>query len=841
MTARPPLPPPDATVTETVCQYCTVGCGYTAYTWPVGRDGTPAANGFGVDMSAPQAALAGLPYTPLMHATIDAADGPRNLAVVPANSDVNRRRDHSARGGANAQSTFGRARSTADRLTHPLLRVGDRLVPVSWAEAVDVVARVLVGIVARDGADAVCAKAFDHGGGGGGFENNYAVGKLLFTGLGTRMVGIHNRPAYNSEVWGSRDRGVHELHSDAADARVCDTMVLWGANAYETATVWFTEHLLPNFQGQTREEKESVFDDQETIAPLKVVVVDPRRTATLTLLEAIDPERVLHVRPAPGTDLVVANALARVVWERRWHDAELLAQRTDVAAFEAYRRVDLAADRPLKQVLAEASAISGVPVKTLEEAAAWMSAPKGRHRRRTLTLYEKGLIWNLRNHDSVAAVVQLAVLGGHIGRAGTGCGRQGGHQEGYVRPPYPGSRPPVNVDQHLIDGGGKVLWVMGTNPYLSTPRAQQYRGVMHARTLALTRALAGPGGGEPATPEARAEAIVRALGQGPGLFMVVSELYLTDTARDAHVVFPAAGWGEMDLTSINCHSRLLRLAGRFMDPPGAAVPDWQICARVAQRVHALYAAAGDAAGAARWAGFDWPDGEAVFLEGGTTFPDNTVDEVGAEALPCETYRGLDYAALRALGQRGIQTPVRRDPTTGALVGTQRRYTHRFGSPDGLFHWASTGGWTGYPAEVDAGPASPWRFWLTTGRSQRLWQTGYHDARVRERMDEVPLPYVEVHPDDAIALQIDHGDLVEVWNDQGNLVAQARVVDSPPPGMIFALQFHPLGTANDLTSPYTDPKTTIPWYKAARVAMRKLAADGADPVAVISSRRTNDYR
>jgi len=60
-------------------------------------------------------------------------------------------------------------------------------------------------------------------------------------------------------------------------------------------------------------------------------------------------------------------------------------------------------------------------------------------------------------------------------------------------------------------------------------------------------------------------------------------------------------------------------------------------------------------------------------------------------------------------------------------------------------------------------------------------------------------------------------------------------------MIFALQFHPLGTANDLTSPYTDPKTTIPWYKAARVAMRKLAADGADPVAVISSRRTNDYR
>ena len=214
---------------------------------------------------------------------------------------------------------------------------------------------------------------------------------------------------------------------------------------------------------------------------------------------------------------------------------------------------------PLDTVLAEAEAVTGVPRGDMERAAAWMAAPKGKHRRRCLTLYEKGIIWNQRNYDTVAAVVQLSVLAGNIGRPGTGCGRQGGHQEGYVRPGYPGVRPPPNVDQHLIDGGGKVYWVVGTNPYLSTPRAQVFRDAVSRRTTSLSQALVRRG--EPTGPEARARALVDALGES-GLFLVVSELYLTDTARDAHLVLPAAGWGEANLTSINCNSRLLRLYER---------------------------------------------------------------------------------------------------------------------------------------------------------------------------------------------------------------------------------------------------------------------------------------
>ncbi len=133
----------------------------------------------------------------------------------------------------------------------------------------------------------------------------------------------------------------------------------------------------------------------------------------------------------------------------------------------------------------------------MEKAAYWIAKPKaGRFKRRTLTIYEKGIIWNMKNYDQVAAIVQLAVLTHNIGRPGTGCGRQGGHQEGYVRPPAPtpGSiyrgGPPVNVDKFLVEGKGKFYWVIATDPYLSTPNNQVFRKRIQERTEKLTKALA---------------------------------------------------------------------------------------------------------------------------------------------------------------------------------------------------------------------------------------------------------------------------------------------------------------------------------------------------------------
>lgn len=314
-----PLPPTNAEVHNTVCQYCNVGCGYRVFVWPEGQDGGKKANqnAFGVDFSQPQSAIAGQSYTESMYSTITKKDGQQySLAIVPAeNSPINRQGQYSTRGGTNALTTYSQDRPTRERLTYPLLRLGDYPQVVPWETALEVMAGVTKGILDKYGSDQITSKCFDHGG-GGGFENTYGTGRLFFTGLDMKYVGIHNRPAYSSEVGGSRDRGVHELNYTAQDGRLADTIVLWGANSYETASVFFTAHMLPNFQGTTAAEKKTVFAAKEPADATHMVIVDPRKSGTVSLVQSLDASRVLHVRPNLGTDYVLANAVARVVWER---------------------------------------------------------------------------------------------------------------------------------------------------------------------------------------------------------------------------------------------------------------------------------------------------------------------------------------------------------------------------------------------------------------------------------------------------------------------------------------------------------------------------------------------
>ena len=832
-----PLPPKGAKTYNTVCQYCNVGCGYKVYVWPVGEEGGPEKdqNAFGADFTNPQPPLVGLNYTETMHSVVQGRDGREyHVAIVPAQDSPINRGDYSIRGGTNALTTFSPTRGTQDRLRYPLLRLGDQFQAVTWQEALTLMGRVIKGIRDRDGNDDnLTVKCYDHGGSGQGFEDNYGAGKLFFDALSVRHIAIHNRPAYNSEVWGSRERGVHELNYDVSDARLADTVVLWGANPYETATVFYVEHILPNLKGATLGEKKAAFANGEPAEPGYLIVIDPRKTSSLTAAEVYAKDRVLHLAPRLGTDYILANAMARVVWERGYYDPDYLKARTDMTLFEDYKKKSLKLGTPYDAFMDEAETITGVPRAQIEQAAEWMAKPKGGgQKRRTLTIYEKGIIWNMNNYDQVAAVVQLAVLTHNIGRPGTGCGRQGGHQEGYVRPPAPtpgsifNGGPPVNVDKLLTSGKGKFYWVIATDPYLSTPNSQFFRKRIHERTQKLTEALGRAG--EPGTVQAWADKILQALYEDPdALFMVVQDIYMTDTARDAHLILPAAAWGEANDTSINCNSRLLRLYEKFTDPPGEAKPDWEIFKWVGMRLAELYRADGRREEAAKFEfGKDWKTDEDVFLAGSQEFKDNAVSEADEATLEAENYKGVTYGFLKEVGQQGIRTPVRKDPATGKLVGTLRRYTHRFGSSDGKFKWYGTDDWEGYPPEVDKylkGEASErYPFWVTTGRAQTIWQTAYHDRNLPEKTLALPLPYVEVNPEDARRLGLAGGDLVEVYNEEGNGTFMVYVTDAVQPGMLFLVMYHWRGTSNSLTSGYTDPKTTIPWYKGTRAALRKVA-------------------
>ena len=842
-----PIPPVDSEKYTTVCQYCSAGCGYNVYVWPENRSGTARSNAFKVDLTKQAQLMSGFSYTETMHNVITRKNGKKyNLAIIPAKESRINKGDYSIRGGTNAMTAYTPTGITKSRLKDPLLRKNNGFVPISWDAAVEIIATLTKSSIDKYGADSIDMKFYDHGSSGLGFEDNWGAGKLFLSGIKTQYLSIHNRPAYNSEVWGSRERGMHELNYDVDDARLADTVVLWGANAYEGATVFYTEHIMPNLRGSSVEEKQKEFEAGEPAEAGNIIIIDPRKNATITVSQDINAEKVLHIRPNLGTDWILANAIARVAWENKWYDNDFLQKRTDLKTFEEYKTKSLQLSKSLTALLAEAENITGVPVKQIEQAAEWMAKPKaGNFKRRTLTLYEKGIIWNMKNYDQVAAIAQLNVLTHNVGRVGTGCGRLGGHQEGYVRPPAPtpgsiyAGGPPKNVDKYITGGGGKIYWVGATDPYLSTPNSQFFKKTIHNRATNLLGYLEQ--GGIPADPKAYAAKVLEAFEKTNGLFVIVQDIYMTHTAQDAMLILPAAGWGEAVDTSVNCHSRLLRIYDKFMDAPGIALPDWKILALVGNKLKALYAAEGNKEMAERFSGMDWKTDAEVFLAGSHEFGDNKVAEADEAKLSAECYKGVTHEILRKLGNEGIQTPVRQDPATGKLIGTKRRYKYSFASKDGLFKWYGTDAWTGYPAEVSKYINNPtYPYWFTTGRSQHVWQTMYHDKLIPEKYLSLPLPYLEIHPEDAAKLNLKSGDMAEVFNEEGSCLALVYVSDATKPGLVFGIMYHAKGSMNNVISSYTDPKTTIPWLKGTKVGVKKYNGTPDEAIKTVSLLPNNNF-
>lgn len=810
---RVPLPPRTAERRNTVCQFCIVGCGYQVYKWPVGEEGGPAPseNALGVDFTRPLPPLSDWIST-LMHSEVTDADGRRyHVAIVPDKSCPVNEGLASVRGGGLAQTLYSADRPTRVRLRMPMVAGAAGHSAIEWQQAVDLGARVIKAVMDRWGSDSVGMKFFDHGGGGGGFENNWAVGRFFFSGVGTRTASIHNRPAYNSEVHAAGDAGVVPLTNAYLDAQLADTILVVGANPYETQTNYFLAHMVPNLQGATLTRKHDSFG-AEPVEAGRMIIVDPRRTMSVATAQAAGgADRVLHLQIEPGSDIALLNAIARVIRERRWHDVGFIRERTEWQTFESYQRSTLQVERPADELLREAAEIAGVPVEQILQAAEWIARPKpGGYRRRTLLHYEKGLIWGLKNYENVASIVDLGLLTGNIGKPGTGISRLGGHQEAYVRPPYPGGRPALNVDEAVRRGEVKAFWIGGCNPVLTTLRAEAFEQALIDRGAPVRDALVATEGrpvGE------RVVAVVDALKDG-GMFLIAQDIYMTASAQHAHLVLPAAQWGEMNLTSINGERRL-RLYERFMDPPGEAIPDWEIMARFGRRMRALYLADRNPQMANRFLDYDWKRDEDVFIHARYQFKGDATD-------PMESYAGMTYALLRELGNNGIQTPVRL--INGVPSGTVRMHEDgNFNTPSGKARFIpAPRPWPGYAAKVMAQRRNH-RFWVNNGRTNHVWQTLYHHKLIPFYHDRVPMPYLEMHPDDARELGIVSSDLVELSNDMGKARAMAYVTNSVKPGHTFMLFGQPRGAVGNLVSDHVDPTTTIPYYKGAWADIRRIGA------------------
>ncbi len=818
---RLPIIPANARKQTAVCHFCIVGCGYTAYSWDANTQGgtAPGENVFGVDLAAQQAAETEAWYSPSMYNIVKQDGRDVHLVIKPDPNCVVNSGLGSVRGARMAEMSHSKARNTQlQRLTDPLVWRYGQMQPTSWDDALDLVSRVTSAVIDDQGEDGLIVSAFDHGGAGGGYENTWGTGKLYFGAMKVKNIRIHNRPAYNSEVHGTRDMGVGELNNAYEDAELADTIVAVGTNALETQTNYFLNHWVPNLRGATVSKKQELMPG-EPHAAARIIIVDPRRTVTVNACEfEAGKDNVLHLAINSGTDLALFNAIFTHIADKGWVDRDFIEAST---LREGRDRPPLYPARGVSEsnpghltsfedaiegnriTLEEAAAICGVSAEDIAKAAEWIAAPKeGGARRRAMIGYEKGLIWGNDNYRTNGALVNIALATGNVGRMGGGCVRLGGHQEGYVRPAdgHVG-RPAAYVDQLLISGRGGVHHVWACDHYKTTLNAQEFKTVYKKRTDMVKDAMNSVPYGD---RDAMVNAIVAAIRQG-GLFSVNVDIVPTKIGQAAHVVLPAATSGEMNLTSMNGERRM-RITERYMDPPGNAMPDCLIAARLANHMERVLREKGQEAYADQFKGFDWRTEEDAFMDG------YHANAHGGEHVT--------YERLRAMGTNGFQEPAAAFED-GRIVGTARLYTDGvFSTDDGRARFMDAP-WRGLQAPGKEEQKARFKYLINNGRTNLVWQSAYLDVQNELVTDRWPYPFIEMNPDDMAELGVKAGDLVEVHNDAGATQAMAYPTPTARRGETFMLFGYPTGVQGNVVNAGTN-ELVIPNYKQTWGDIRKIA-------------------
>ena len=800
------LPPKNAQKTNLTCHFCIVGCGYHVYKWPEQQEGgrAPEQNALNLDFRKQLPPYA-VTLTPAMTNIITERNGSRhNIMIIPDKECVVNSGLSSTRAGKMASYMYTPDGIGSNRLKHPRLYAADQWVDTTWDDAMALYAGLLKKVIDTDGPDGVFFSCFDHGGAGGGFENTWGTGKLMFTAIKTPMVRIHNRPAYNSECHATREMGIGELNNSYEDAELADVLWSIGNNPYESQTNYFLNHWLPNLQGNSKSKKAEKFPGED-IPDARIIFVDPRENPSIAIARnVVGKDRVLHLAIEPGTDIALFNGLFTYVVEQGWIDKKFISDHTN-GFDDAVKTNQLNLD--------ECSKITGVSVDDLKKAAEWSYKPKKSGQLpRSMHAYEKGIIWGNDNYVIQSALLDLVIATHNVGRRGTGCVRMGGHQEGYTRPPYPG-KSKVYIDQELINGKGRMMTWWGSNNFQTSNNAQALREAILKRTAIVKEAMQKARG---ATTEQMVDVIYEATKKG-GLFVTSINLYPTKLAEAAHLLLPAAHPGETNLTSMNGERRI-RLSEKFMDPPGSAMADCLIAAKIANTLHALYEKAGNAEMTKRFEGFDWKTEEDAFNDGFRRAGQPDAPEIDSQGG--STGNLVTYERLRKAQNNGVQLPVKAWDEKG-FTGTEMLYTDgKFDTPDGKAQFKPAK-WNGLPETVKK-QKDKYRFWLNNGRANEVWQTAYHDQYNSFVRDRYPMAYIEMNPTDCSELQVAAGDIVEVYNDFGSTYAMVYPVKEIKPGQTFMLFGYVNGIQGDVTTDWTD-RNIIPYYKGTWGNIRKVGS------------------
>ena len=491
---------------------------------------------------------------------------------------------------------------------------------------------------------------------------------------------------------------------------------------------------------------------QAVLKGTKLIVVDPRQTELARMSD-------LHLALESGSDAALINGMIHIILREGWEAKEYIEERTS-----GFEDIAETVERYTPDVVSE---ITGISEEDLYEAAKlYAQTPKAG------IYYTLGITEHTTGTSNVMNLANLALVTGHVGYENAGINPlrgqnnvQGACDMGALPNTYPayqavedeksikffsdfygtemnpkaGMRIPEMMDA-AVDGQVHAMYVMGEDPVLSDPDANHVKKAMSSLD-----------------------------------FLVVQEIFMSETAKFADVVLPATCYAEKDGTFTASERRVQRVR-KAVNPPGEAKLDWQIISELAQKMGAP--------------GFEYKDAEEIFEEIRDCTP---------------SYRGMTYERL---GKKGLQWPCPTENHPGT------KYLHKGVFPGGRARMI--------PVEFE-GPAElvtkDYPILLCTGR-----KLGHYNVTTRysKLLDSInPYEEAEINPQDAKAYGLESDDLIRVTSRRGSVVTRIEITDKVKPGMMF-MTFHYRETpVNELTQAAYDPITLTGEYKVSAVKIEKV--------------------
>jgi len=617
------------------------------------------------------------------------------------------------------------------RLTKPLVKVKDKFKATTWEKALSLIAEKLLKIKKKHGPDSIAcfssAKCTN--------EENFLMQKFTRAVIGTNNIDHCARLCHSSTVAGLvMAFGSGAMTNSIDEIEDAGVILLTGSNPSEQHPLIATRIIDAVNKGA------------------KLIIIDPRKLFLSNIA-------FINAQQRPGTDVAWVNGLMNVILEEKLEDGLFIEQRTE--DFDKLKKI------VKKYTPKKVEQITGIKADTIKKIArTYANAEKAS------ILFAMGITQHTTGTDNVLSLANLAMLTGNVGKESTGVNPlrgqnnvQGACDLGALCNVFPGyqktddalvkakfgkawntlmpSTPGLSIVETInaaYDKKIKALYVMGENPMLSDPDANHVKAALEKLD-----------------------------------FLVVQDIFLSETAELADVILPACSFAEKNGTYTNTERRV-QLVQKAVEPIGDCKADWQIICELATNM-----------------GYDMHYNNASEI----------MDEI-ARLTPI--YAGINYRRLKGFG---MQWPV----PFNTHPGTKFLHKGKFARGLGQFHAVEF-------KEPNELTNKEYPFILTTGRLLEQWHTRTITARSPTLDREEPFGFVEINPNDAEKLEIRDGTRIKVSSRRGTIEPIARITEGVNEGVVFIPFHYNEAAANKLTNPALDPIAKIPEYKVCAVKIEK---------------------